>query len=141
MLCPVCQEQLVILEVEGVELDMCYERHGMWFDHDELRQLFLGTSAPETLRDLEQRLEKLPHKGEKRRCPRCRMKMWQVAAPGDGERVILDACPMNHGIWFDQGELEAILDTQFTGDDDELRAIKDHLGLFTKPAATGDDPD
>jgi Zn-finger nucleic acid-binding protein len=132
MICPDCEQRLVIVEVNGVELDMCYQQHGMWFDHDELRQLFLGTCAPETLTDLESRLERLPRKGgPKRRCPRCRAKMWQVVEP-NGADVILDACPHDHGLWFDQGELEAILDSHFGVEDDELQSVKDHLGLFTK---------
>lgn len=141
MICPICKEMLVILEVQGVELDMCHDGHGMWFDRDELRQLFLGTAAPENLLELEERLERLPHreKGVKpRKCPRCMRKMWHVAQPGDGERIILDACPEGDGLWFDQGELEAILETNFSGTDDELAAIKDHLGLFTRPKERAD---
>ncbi len=138
MICPDCEERLVIVEVNGVELDMCYQNHGMWFDKDELRQLFLGTMAPETLTDLESRLERLPHKGGlKRRCPRCRAKMWHVVEPQGGD-VILDACPHDHGLWFDKGELEAILDSHLGAADDELQSVKEHLGLFTKKAPDAD---
>ncbi len=135
MLCPIGREPLIIVEVEHVELDMCADGHGLWFDTDELRQLFEVTGVPAELHDLEKRLERMKHpRGvKKRRCPRCNAKMWQVAAPGPDERIILDACPFDHGLWFDQGELEAILATQFGEDDEALQNVKGYLGGFVEP--------
>ena len=110
MQCPVCQKEQVIVEVDDVELDVCLDGCGIWFDAQELRQLFEVKGAPTQLHDLEQRLEELPRgeHGPVRRCPRCRGKMRHVRAPGPAGGVILDRCQRGHGLWFDPGEYEAI---------------------------------
>ena len=131
---PVTGEDLIIVEVDGVELDVCPDGSGIWFDADELRQLFLVVEAPERFHDLEQRLEKLPRReGPTRRCPRCNRKMWHVATPGEGGRVVLDACPKDHGLWFDPGELEAIMAAELGDDDSALARVRTHLGAFLGP--------
>lgn len=39
MQCPVCDQDLVIVEADGVELDVCAAGHGLWFDAGELQQI------------------------------------------------------------------------------------------------------
>ena len=130
MLSPVTGAPLVIIEVEGIELDVCPEGTGIWFDADELRMLFLKAGVREELHALDQKLERLKKvKGPKRRCPRCGRKMWKVAAPGKSEHVILDACPDDHGLWFDPGELEEMLRSHFV-EDEALDRVRDYLGAF-----------
>lgn len=130
MLCPANGEPLVIIEVAEIELDVCPAGHGMWFDADELRMLFMKAGAPEGLLSLDMRLERLKKvEGVRRRCPRCKRKMWQVAAPGESEHVILDACPDDHGLWFDHGELEEILRAHL-GEGEALDKVRDYLGGF-----------
>lgn len=133
MLCPECRELLVILEVEGVELDMCVERHGIWFDAQELGQLFEICDVPEELRDLESRLEILPQTGAHRHCPRCRARMRLVRAPNAPDTPILDQCPEGHGLWFDRGELVALLAALLGAEDDALRHVRTFLGTFAEP--------
>jgi len=84
MQCPVCKSDQVIVEYLGVELDLCYHGCGLWFDKDELQQLFEAAGAGALLQDLEQRLVCLPRGryGPERRCPRCGGKMRHVKAPG-----------------------------------------------------------
>ena len=53
-------QEMIIVEVNGVELDVCPAGTGVWFDADELRQLFMIVGAPEELLELDQRLERLP---------------------------------------------------------------------------------
>jgi len=133
VLCPECRELLVILEVEGVELDMCVERHGLWFDAQELRQLFEICDVPEELRDLESRLEVLPHQGARRPCPRCRARMRLVRAPNAPDTPILDQCPDGHGLWFDRGELVSLLAALLGDEDEALRHVRGFLGTFAEP--------
>jgi Zn-finger nucleic acid-binding protein len=146
MLCPVCKLDQVIVEYRGVELDMCIEGHGIWFDKDELGQLFDAAGAPDMVHDLEERLIYLPRGkyGPERRCPRCRGKMRHVAAPGPSGDVILDRCRRGHGLWFDKGELEEILALQLGEDDAALGRVREFLGTFvasgTLPSPAGDDP-
>lgn len=145
MKCPVCKLDQVIVEYRGVELDMCVEGHGIWFDHDELRQLFDAAGVPELLHDLEQRLVDLPRRksGQQRRCPRCRGKMRQVSTPGRSAEVVLDRCRRGHGLWFDKGELEEILALQLGEGDAALARVRGFLGQFAgsgfepSPADTG----
>ncbi len=136
MQCPVCRQDQLIVEFEGVELDLCVEGHGIWFDKDELRQLFDVAGAPEALSDLEDRLTFLPGRRGRtsRRCPRCRGKMRQVQAPGKSGDVILDRCRRGHGLWFDNGELEEVLSLDLEEGDEALAKVRTFLGGYTARA-------
>lgn len=136
MQCPVCKLDQVIVEYHDVELDLCYDGCGIWFDKDELRQLFEIAGVPEMLHDLEQRLVFLPRgeHGPEKRCPRCRGKMRHVRAPGQSGDVILDRCRRGHGLWFDNGELEEILSLAMGEGDAALATVKEFLGQFEAPA-------
>lgn len=135
MLCPVCNDPLVIVEWDGIELDVCIHGHGLWFDTQELKQLFRRAAVPETLSRLERDLLRLPEDGtrSKRRCPRCGAAMRHVKGPGDGHPVILDQCPEGHGLWFDEGELEEVVHAHL-GNDPELRDVKEYLLSFVRPS-------
>ncbi len=130
MQCPVCQQDQLIVEWKDVELDMCVDGHGIWFDAQELRQLFEQAGAPNILRELEDRLKALPKRGRGpvRRCPRCSGKMEQVQAPGGN--VVLDRCSKGHGLWFDDGELEQIISKELPEGDSSLDMIKEFLSQF-----------
>ena len=135
MQCPVCHTDQLIVEYHGVELDMCVEGCGTWFDHDELQMLFDAVGAPDMLHDLEHRLEELPTaaEGPQRRCPRCSGRMPHVRAPGASGHVILDRCRRGHGLWFDRGELEEILSLEMDaeeGADSPLAKVREFLGQF-----------
>ena len=125
---------LVILEFEDVELDVCVRKHGLWFDAQELGQLFEKCGVPEDLQDLEIRLEKLPHAGPRRYCPRCRGRMEPVKAPNAPDTLILDRCSHGHGLWFDHGELEALFACLLADSDEELRMLREYLGQVAAPA-------
>ena len=134
MLCPECQDPLVIVECDHVELDVCIRQHGLWFDADELRQLFDLAGVDGALASLEQRLEPAPAgSGVRRRCPRCRRKMKHVRAPGVQGAVVLDECPNGHGLWFDEGELHDVLSVELEASDVALVTIKGYLGSFSEP--------
>lgn len=133
MLCPSCRKALLILEIEEVELDTCVDGHGLWFDDQELRQLFDLAGVPAGPADLDARLERLPHQGARRRCPRCKARMEQVQAPGNADVVILDRCPRGHGLWFDAGELAALLAALLGPEDAAISRVRDFLGDVAGP--------
>jgi len=141
MQCPICRQDQLIVEFEGVELDLCLEGHGIWFDKDELRQLFDVAGVPEALHGLEEQLTFLPRRrgATERRCPRCHGKMRQVRAPGKSGDVILDRCRRGHGLWFDNGELEEILSLELGEGDEALAKVRRFLGGYTA-RATGSGP-
>lgn len=122
--CPACGKPQVIVEADGVELDLCLDGHGAWFDAQELGML-LGAGAAE----LEGALRALPSRGRGRRCPRCGKAMELVAAPGDGG-TILDRCPRGHGLWFDDGEFEATMRLRAGVCPDALSRVADFLSRF-----------
>jgi Zn-finger nucleic acid-binding protein len=124
---------LVILEVEDIEIDACVRRHGLWFDAQELEQLFTLAGAPEESLELVADLEALEDQPRRRRCPRCGGLMEAVQAPGD-DTLILDRCLRTHGLWFDDGELIALLRLILGDDAEPLRRVQGYLGNFARPA-------
>lgn len=124
MECPSCGQPQVIVEAEGVELDLCLSGHGVWFDAQELG-ILLGEEAAE----LERELRALPSQGRGRPCPRCSKPMELIGAPGGGA-VMLDRCPRGHGLWFDDGELEQLLHLRPSVDRAALARVADFLSRF-----------
>ena len=129
MQCPECREPLVIVESEGVELDLCAAGHGTWFDAQELGLLFAAAGAETGLQDLAGRLAALPDQGAARRCPRCRRPMRQVGLP-EVDGPILDRCPAGDGLWFDAGELRALLAAAGAAQDAALAPLVAYLDGF-----------
>ena len=78
---------MVIVEFQNIELDTCLDCHGLWFDAQELGQLFELAGVPERYHDLESQVDRLPHVGPRRRCPRCRRQLESVRAPSTERRI------------------------------------------------------
>ena len=112
MLCPDCHDEMLILEYNNVEIDYCDECSGIWLDEGEL-QLLLGSSDGDSpvLTALTEKV-KDPVKTE-RQCPVCAKRMHLVDIPLSSDdaqvTVEIDKCPRNHGLWFDNGELQQII--------------------------------
>lgn len=106
MRCPSCAAPLIVLEVDRVEIDHCTACGGVWLDGGEL-ELLLGAAA-----NLDTLMATLKSGGAAKearlRCPICRRKLDKVSC-GEGETVALDKCPRDHGLWFDRGELQAVI--------------------------------
>ena len=139
MLCPVCRKPMVIVEFQNIELDTCPDCQGLWFDAQELGQLFDLAGVPERYHDLESQVDRLPHVGPRRRCPRCRRRLESVRAPSTSGELILDECPRGDGLWFDRGELESLL-TALLGDNSRaLNNVRGFLGEFTSARSSPED--
>lgn len=109
MLCPVCNEDMLVIEYDNVEIDYCYECSGIWLDEGEL-DLLLGPDNQDS--EVLSVLSAPPAKGRKcdRQCPVCGKRMIPVDIPVSGDKTIeIDKCPRNHGLWFDKGELQEII--------------------------------
>jgi Zn-finger nucleic acid-binding protein len=106
MKCPACDIPLVVIEREGVELDWCLDCRGLWFDEGELDLL-----GEKTGREIETehigRIVPDEERTDRRDCPRCHRPMEQVRLEADAE-VRVDRCS-SHGVWFDRGELGALM--------------------------------
>lgn len=129
MRCPQCREELVVLEVDGVELDVCVEHRGAWFDQQELGQLFARSAGAAALRELEQELEAVPRQRGRRRCPRCSGRLQEVSLPGAAGPA-LDRCPRGHGLWFDDGELQALASAALGDAHPALAEVRAYLDDF-----------
>ena len=110
MLCPACKAEMFVLEFERVELDYCPDCGGVWLDSGELELIGAraGALQSDLLAALEAQEGKRPLRAERRRCPICRHVMLHTTTHGENP-VVLDRCPAQHGIWFDRGELQAVI--------------------------------
>jgi uncharacterized protein len=140
MRCPDCRLDLVILEVDGVELDLCLDHHGVWFDHNELGQLFAQAGAGHELDKLEAELLADRPAGQttsrasqspKRRCPRCAIRLKQVCL---AQGPVLDSCPRGHGLWFDPGEIQQLAQIALGHHTPGLKRVQAYLDHFFNPA-------
>ena len=134
MLCPVCHKALIIVEFRQIELDTCPECDGLWFDAQELGQLFELAGAREHFHQLEKQLDRLKRDSPRRNCPRCHKRLLPVRAPRVPSDLILDECEDGHGIWFDRGELEALMRSTLDADSQSLAEVRAFLGKFAAPA-------
>ena len=117
--CPVCNQAMITLELSGVETDCCVSCRGVWLDAGELEILVLDRAKAQTLLASFQEARGLRERP--RACPICDKRMAKVRA-GTGGPVI-DRCPRGHGLWFDQGELQAVLDRADLGEGHPIKAL------------------
>lgn len=84
------------MEYLDIELDLCPQCSGAWFDRGEL-ELLLGSNEAVDF-ECAETTEKT------RQCPVCPRSMEKVNI-GPGRRVLIDSCPDGCGLWFDANEL------------------------------------
>jgi Zn-finger nucleic acid-binding protein len=98
---------MIVIELEGIELDRCVACRGTWLDAGELEQVleFAGISPGRITEAV--RSAGSGRRGQ-RRCPRCRRRM-HVVTIGESPAVEVDRCPIGHGLWLDAGELRAVV--------------------------------
>ena len=127
MNCPVCKnEPMIVLELNEVEIDYCLKCKGIWLDAGEL-ELLLGSGA-EATEFLNSFSNDNQSKEKKLKCPICNKKMEKALVIGD-KKVTIDKCKNDHGIWFDSGELEDVLQMGSLGKDNKvLSLLKDMFG-------------
>ncbi|HOF38957.1 MAG TPA: zf-TFIIB domain-containing protein [Candidatus Hydrogenedentes bacterium] len=128
MNCPACNEPMIGLEYDKVEVDYCLECAGVWLDEGEL-ELLLGMDAPEVTSMISNG-EDIAAGEAKRSCPACDRPMVKMVF-GAENRVVYDWCPHNHGLFLDRGELVAIL--EHAPGFERGREISEFLrGIFTE---------
>ena len=107
MICPVCKQDMIVVEYRQIEIDYCQNCSGIWFDEGELELLLNTTSLGDTGLPTLEGLAKEKRSHGERKCPICGKKMKEVPA---GEPAIhIDVCHRGDGIWFDGGELQQLL--------------------------------
>ncbi len=117
MICPVCKESMVILELSEVEIDFCTGCNGIWLDSGELELLLENIEEREKL--LSSLTTDSSHPEKPYHCPICNKKMEKVHV-GENKDVLIDRCVKGHGLWFDKGELKTVLEL---GADEENKVL------------------
>ena len=125
--CPVCKNAMVTLELQEVEIDYCTECEGIWLDAGELELLL---DDPEKSKRLIESFVSDPACTErKRKCPICYRKMEKVVVGRDEPRLLIDRCMREHGLWFDKGELEEIVERTELDENNRIAGVlKDMFG-------------
>ena len=118
--CPVCKEALVVMELSDVEVDHCLGCRGIWLDAGELEVLLEPDDmpGPQEAESARRRRDeflgafKIDNgvKERRRKCPICRRKMDKAAGGRNGD-IVTDRCVRGHGLWFDDGELRALVES------------------------------
>ena len=110
MICPVCDQAMVIVEYSDIELDYCTICKGVWFDSGEL-ELLLETADVGNYQIFLDGIIDKPEANtteKKRKCPICNAKM-KKAFVDDNDQILIDICRHEHGIWFDKQEVQHLL--------------------------------
>ncbi len=123
MKCPSCKSDMIILELNKVEIDYCPNCKGIWLDAGELELLYHNTNS-KNVNELFRKSENNPEL--KIKCPVCKKKMDKVEFENTG--IILDRCSNNHGLWFDNGELKALLKSDEEMNNKMINLLKEMFG-------------
>ncbi len=114
MNCPRCQAALTCDKLEefspgvtvtGIEVDICNQCNGIWFDKGELERV------ENVIEPTYFEFRKIPGAREQElqlECPKCKNRTMEKAENKRDKKVIMDVCPQCKGIWLDGGELKAI---------------------------------
>jgi len=119
--CPVCKNAMITLELADVEIDHCIECGGIWLDSGELEMLLADTEAAKKLIDsfkVEANCTEKP-----RLCPICDKKLQKVLVGKRPPVLLIDRCSKGHGLWFDKGELQNIIDKAELDKENKIQKI------------------
>ncbi len=108
MICPVCKKDAVIVEYQNIELDYCPACHGVWFDAGELEMLLAAAGLDSHYLEGVVSSAEISVPEKKHRCPVCLHKMKKVHID-EAKKIVTDVCNGGHGIWFDGGEVNALV--------------------------------
>lgn len=134
-MCPSCGAPMIAFEFQGVEVDECVDCGGTWLDAGELELLveLTGQSPGRLTKAVED--ASVERRG-KRRCPRCRRRMPEIAVQGK-ETIELDRCPRGDGLWFDRHELLTLIRSFHEG---EAGAVARHYAELFRSDLIEDKP-
>ena len=132
MKCPACNNLMIVVEHENIELDYCANCSGVWFDEGELELLLETMELEGTSLSLDDILTSPEAESaeKKRKCPICGTKM-KKATVGHEPEVLIDVCSRGDGLWFDSGEVGQLI-TQLPDKSDSQGRVITFLGeVFT----------
>lgn len=98
--CPECTRQMIMMRIEGLDIDYCLKCRGFWFDRGELHQF--------TDMDVDVPGDQLRHRDSRFDCPICQQQMREYQF-SHGSNLMVDACP-THGVYLEDHELVRALE-------------------------------
>lgn len=128
MICPVCNEPMIVLELNKVEIDYCTNCSGIWLDKGELELLYSPDESKYELENLFDENKSIKEKSYK--CPICGKRMIKIRF--DNSELVFDKCPDDHGLWFDKGELEEILTLKSTVSSQKILKLLREMFSYNK---------
>lgn len=128
MICPVCNESMIVLELNKVEIDYCTNCSGIWLDRGELELLYSIDESENELQKLFSETITINEKSYK--CPLCRKRMKK--SKFSNSELVIDKCPENHGLWFDKGELEKLLTLQSNSSSEKILTLLKEMFSYNK---------
>jgi Zn-finger nucleic acid-binding protein len=122
---------MIVLELNEVEIDHCVACGGIWLDAGEMELLLEASDEKDKLLSSFQ-VDNVS-KEKSRKCPICLKKMNKVLW-GTTDRIRIDECRKNDGLWFDKGELEEMIRIGSAADKDSrvLDLLQDMFGKKTQ---------
>ena len=124
MICPVCENPLVVLELDQIEIDHCLNCGGIWLDAGELELLLETEEERERFVNLLNEDDSVKEK--KYPCPICNKKMGKTFVSVD-KKILIDKCKRNHGLWLDKGELEAVIELSSQNRERKIIQLLKHM--------------
>lgn len=128
MICPVCNESMIVLELNKVEIDFCTNCSGIWLDRGELELLYSFDESENELQKLFSETSTINEKSYK--CPLCRKRMKKIQF--NNSELVIDKCPDNHGLWFDKGELEKLLTLKKNSSSEKILTLLKEMFSYNK---------
>lgn len=105
MLCPKCNESMVLETIKGFEVEQCPQCNGHWLDRVTVAAILDQTGSPFTTAAFDSSLLKLAAGDSGLTCPHCKEASLALA---DLEDVEVEICTTCSGIFFDAGEVRSI---------------------------------
>jgi len=110
MECPIDGTTLETHTIQSINIEECVQCRGLWFEEGELRKS-KDESDPDLNWldfDLWSDQESFETDWSSRKCPHCGKNMATISYATTG--VTVDFCVEGHGVWFDKGEFQAIIE-------------------------------
>jgi Zn-finger nucleic acid-binding protein len=144
MICPVCKNDMIVVEYRNIELDYCNNCKGVWFDSGELELLLKSQGFEESKAFFDDMLKspEATSSERRRKCPICGRTMNKTAV-GEQSKILIDVCRDEHGLWFDWGEVAQLI-KHLAGEgppkgDSSAQVIGFLEEVFKAPQQTGSD--
>ncbi|MFN4219383.1 MAG: zf-TFIIB domain-containing protein [bacterium] len=114
MTCPRCKTRgeiyhLKKANLENIEIDICENCGGIWFDKSELGQAVkISSEEIQKLTNILENTNQVEKEDVELNCPRCDIPMMKYRYMYTSN-IYIDSCEKCEGIWIDKGELIQII--------------------------------